>query len=217
MTKDYFNTIYDKYWEKKSKLYGITRYEKYIIHAIMKRKPKKVFEVGIGNGYPIGVALSQNDIKVYGCNVAKSLVESARRNLHNDEIWVGELKNIKNDRNYDVVYCVRTSWNIPNFKEVLDQMISMMNEDGYLIFDIMDRNSLYFLKMSWDKLKTNLCKVIGLEREGERKLFFYSKRKIDKLLQNNELIFYSYNERIITKKKDYWNMPKRIYVCKKGK
>lgn len=52
MTKDYFNTIYDKYWEKKSKLYGITRYEKYIIHAIMKRKPKKVFEVGIGNGYP---------------------------------------------------------------------------------------------------------------------------------------------------------------------
>ena len=61
----------------------------------MKRKPKKVFEVGIGNGYPIGVALSQNDIKVYGCDVAKSLVESARRNLHNDEIWVGELKNIK--------------------------------------------------------------------------------------------------------------------------
>lgn len=116
-----------------------------------------------------------------------------------------------------MVYCVRTSWNIPNFKEVLDQMISMMNEDGYLIFDIMDRNSLYFLKMSWDKLKTNLCKVIGLEREGERKLFFYSKRKIDKLLQNNELIFYSYNERIITKKKDYWNMLKRIYVCKKGK
>lgn len=176
-----------------------------------------MFEVGIGNGWPIGVALYQNDIKVCGCDVAKRLVESARKNLHNDEIWVGELKNIETDCKYDAVYCVRTSWYIPNFKEVLDQMIPMINEDGYLIFDIMERNSLYFWKMSWDKLKTNLCKVINLERDGERKLFFYSQRKIDKLLQNNGLIFYSYNERKITKSQDHWNTPKRVYVCKRGK
>ena len=36
-------------------------------------------------------------------------VESARKNLHNDEIWVGELKSIETDCKYDVVYCVRTS------------------------------------------------------------------------------------------------------------
>lgn len=41
----------------------------------------------------------------------------------------------------------------------------------------MERNSLYFWKMSWDKFKTNLCKVINLERDGERKLFFILKEK----------------------------------------
>ena len=41
MTKDYFNSIYDKFWEKQTKVYGVTRYEKYIIHEIVKESPRK--------------------------------------------------------------------------------------------------------------------------------------------------------------------------------
>ena len=217
MAKDYFNSVYDKFWEKQTKVYGVTSYEKYIIHEIMKRSPKKVFEVGIGNAWPIGVALHRKNIKVCGCDVSKRLVESAQKNLHcQDGIWVGELKDIKQNVKYNIVYCVRTSWCIADFFAVLDKMITMMDEQGYLIFDIMEKSSLYYIKMCWNQIKTKVCSLIGLERTGERKLYFYSRRKIENLLKKRGIQFQSYNERVITKSKDYWNTPKRIYVCKKG-
>lgn len=217
MEKDYFNTVYDKFWEKQTKVYGITKYEKYIIHEIIRRKPKKVFEVGIGNGWPIGVALHRKNIKVCGCDVSKRLVESARKNLHcQEEVWVGELKSNSGNEKYDVTYCVRTSWYIPDFFQVLDKMISMMEEQGCVIFDIMEKSSLYFIKLSWDQLKTKMFNLIGVNIVGERKLYFYSRKKIERLLRKKGIQFYCYNERTITKSRDYVNTPKRIYVCKKG-
>lgn len=217
MDKDYFNTVYDKFWEKQTKVYGITRYEKYIIHEIVKRKPKKVFEVGIGNGWPIGVALYRKSIRVSGCDVSKRLVESARKNLHcQEEIWTGELKDYNGNEKYDVVYCVRTSWYISDFFRVLDRMISLMDEHGYVVFDIMEKSSLYYIKLCWNQFKTKICGLIGLNRAGERKLYFYSRRKIEDMLNERGIQFYCYNERLITKSRDYVNTPKRIYVCKKG-
>lgn len=217
MEKKFFNSIYDLYWEKRAKNYGVSRYEKYIIYEIVKRTPKKVFEVGIGNGWPIGVALQKWNIKVCGCDISKRLVESARINLScSDEIQVGELKNIKIKGKYDVVYCIRSSWYIQDFKDVLKDMLSMTNENGFVIFDIMEIGSLYYLKMSWDLIKTYIYKVLGLERVGENKLYFFSRRQIEKILKLYGMQFYSYNERTITKSKDYWNTPKRIYVCWRG-
>ena len=145
---------------KKAKNYGASRYEKYIIHEIVKRKPQKVFEVGIGNGWPIGVALQKWNIKVFGCDISKRLVESARINLNcSDKIQVGELKNIKIKGKYDIVYCIRSSWYIQDFKDVLKDMLSITNENGFVILDIMEVGSLYYLKMSWDLIKTYIYKV----------------------------------------------------------
>ena len=48
------------------------------------------------------------------------------------------------------------------------------------------------------------------------KLYFFSRRQIEKILKLYGMQFYSYNERTITKSKDYWNTPKRIYVCWRG-
>lgn len=217
MRKDFFNSVYDLWWEKQTKIYGVSKYEKYIIHEIVKRKPNKVFEVAIGNGWPIGVLLHSKNIKVYGCDIAKRLVETARKNLDcSDEILVGEMKDIKIESRYDIVYCVRSSWYIQDFKDVLKKMLSMTNENGYIIFDIMEIESLYYLKMSKEQIKTYFYKIVGLERTGENELYFYSKRQIEKILKSYGMHFYSYNERTITKSKDYWNTPKRIYVCWRG-
>lgn len=145
------------------------------------------------------------------------MVETARINLNcSDEIQVGELKNIKIKGKYDIVHCIRSSWYIQDFKDVLKDMFSMTNENGFVIFAIMEIGSLYYLKMSWDLIKTYIYKVLGLERTGENKLYFYSKRQIEKILKSYGMHFYSYNERTITKSKDYWNTPKRIYVCWRG-
>ena len=44
--------IYPKYWNRKSREYGVSFYEKGLISLIEKYQPKSVFDLGIGNGYP---------------------------------------------------------------------------------------------------------------------------------------------------------------------
>lgn len=214
MDKKYFNTVYDKFWEKQTQLYGFGKYEKYIAYVIKKSNPKRVFEVGIGNGWPIGVTLSHKGISVSGCDISERLVEQARVNLNNqDGIWVGELGDYTGNEKYDVVYCVRTSWYIKNFDKLLEKMFSMTDSNGYVIFDIMESQSIYFLKLLYRWGKAKILQIIGLDVEGEQKLFFYSRYKIEHILRKRNIKFYSYNERTITRSRDYANTPKRIYVC----
>lgn len=47
---EYYNTVYDKFWQRQTHRYGYTRYEKKIIESIMNRNAKKVFSCGIGTG-----------------------------------------------------------------------------------------------------------------------------------------------------------------------
>lgn len=217
MDKDYFNTIYDKYWEKQTKVYGITTYEKYIIHEINKRNPKKVFEVGIGNGWPIGTSLKRRGIEVNGCDIAKRLVEQAQEKLNNtDGIYVGKVQEINIKEKFDVVYCVRSSWYMLDFYEVLENMTNMMKDDGYIVFDIMEKESLYYIKQLYKQFQTKFYHYIGLSVEEEWKLCFYSQYMIEYFLKKHKMKFYSFNERQITRSKDFLNTPKRIYVCKKG-
>lgn len=218
MARDYFNSIYDVIWERKTKFYGFAKYEKFIVHEIIKRNPDKVFEVGIGNAWPIGMALKKKNIRVFGCDVSKKLVEAAHQNLNcNEGIYVGELKDIVLKEKFDTVYCVRTSWYITDFYQVLERMFSIVENDGYVIFDIMERESLYFGKQVMDQIKTIIKKYMGLKEENRRRLFFYSRFEIEKYLRKNKISYYCFNERLIEHSNDYANTPKRIYICKKGK
>lgn len=136
------NANYDVFWDRQTKKYGITRYEKFIIHEILKRNPQKVFEVGIGNGFPIGMALYQKSgggVDVQGCDISVKLVSAAKKNLgkQSDDtcIFAGEVDEYHGCEKYDVIYCVRTSWYITDFENTIKKMISM-TENGYVIFDI---------------------------------------------------------------------------------
>lgn len=218
--KNYYVERYDKFWERQTKKYGISKYEKYLIHRIIKRNPEVVFEVGIGNGWPIGTALHAKGITVHGCDVSPRLVASARKNLEcKDGIYAGELKDCLLNREYPMVYCVRTSWYIVDFEDVLRHMISLTESGGSLIFDIMEFESLYHLKYFISRIaltiKGKMLKIIGIESDKTPPLNFYGRRAIEKVLMENQVQFCSYQERCITKSKDYWNTPKRVYICKK--
>lgn len=208
---------YDIFWDKQTKKYGVTRYEKFIMHEIMKRKPQKVFEVGIGNGLPIGAALHRKGIDVHGCDISLKLVSASRRNLGKQaddaRIFVGEVDQYHGRDKYDVIYCARTSWYIDNFERTIKKMISM-TENGYVIFDIMQKESLYYLKQVFLHSKWKILRFLGIYLEEHMKLYFYSRYKIERLLKDNHISFHSFSETGITKYRDYWNTPKRLYVCR---
>lgn len=210
------NTNYDIFWDRQTKKYGITRYEKYIIHEILKRNPRKVFEVGIGNGWPIGIDLYQKGIDVHGCDISVKLVAAAKKRLgkQSDDncIFTGEVEKYQGSDKYDVIYCARTSWCINNFESTIRKMISM-TKNGYVVFDIMQKESLYYVKQSLLYWRWKVLKFLGIPTGEHMKLFFYSRYRIEKLLRDNHIFFTSHSETEITKSRDYWNTPKRIYVC----
>lgn len=211
--------FYDIFWDKQTIKYGVTQYEKYIIHEITRRKPEHVFEVGIGNGWPIGVALDKRDIIVHGCDISKKLISSAKKNLGNSSerscIFAGEVQKYQGKGKYDVVYCVRTSWYIENFENTISKMISM-TKDGYVIFDIMQKESLYHVKQIILDIKWEILRFLGVNLEEHMNLYFYSRYRIERVLRHRGISFYSYSEREISSNKDVWNTPKRIYVCRIG-
>lgn len=116
----YYKEVYNKFWEKQTKKYGYSVYEKSLVRLIARSNPQNVFEVGIGTGWPIGAALKKKGIRVCGCDLAESAVLSAREILENEEgIWEGDVLSYEGKEQFDVVYCVRASWYIPNYYATL--------------------------------------------------------------------------------------------------
>lgn len=212
----YYKEIYSKFWVNQTKKYGYSTYEQNIVRLVSKSTPKKVFEVGIGTGWPIGNALKESGIEVDGCDIAESSVVLAQKELKNENgIWVGDVLEYKGDILYDVVYCVRSSWYIPNFYSTVRKMVSMTKPGGYIIFDVMNKNSLYCLNIRWNDIKERYYRFLGIDKEKRFGTNFVSLLKMKRFLKQNRVSFNCYLEREITHNKDVFNTPKVVFYCRK--
>ena len=91
---------------------------------------KGIWSTGVGTGWPIGTALKEKGITVDGCDLAESSVALARKELENESgIWTGDVLSYEGQAQYDVVYCVRASWYIPDFYATVSKMITMTKQD----------------------------------------------------------------------------------------
>lgn len=150
--EEYFEKVYSSFWHNQVKKYGFTQYEDFALKRIMKNNPKTAFEVGIGTGWPMAVTLKAQNVQVSGCDISKSLIEEAKGNLKDAELYVGELLDINVEKKYDLVYCFRTSWYIKDFYKVLMQMSDMTDVGGILLFDIFNKFSFQYIKHLWQRI-----------------------------------------------------------------
>ncbi len=214
----YYKEVYSKFWANQTKVYGYEKYTKGLVKLIAKSSPRKVFEVGIGTGWPIGAALKKKGIKIDGCDVAESSVALAKKELNNDAgIWVGEVQEYGNSGQYDVTYCVRVSWYIPCFYQTVEKMISMTKPGGYVIFDVMDKNSLYCLNLRLLAMKEKYYRLLGIEVDDRYGAHFISIRKMENFLKKKGVFYQYWTERKITHSEDKFNTPKIVFYCKKEK
>lgn len=213
----YYKTVYNKFWEEQTKKYGYSPYEQKLVQLISKSSPKEVFEVGIGTGWPIGMALKEKGIKVDGCDIARSAVRLAKQELENESgIWVGDVTKYNGTKQYDVTYCVRSSWYMPDMYRVIKKMISMTKPGGYIVFDVMDKNSLYCIKVRFALIKERLFRFLGLtdmETFGHHFIFL---NKMKRFLNKNGLSYRSWGERVLTHNQDKLHTPKVVFYCRKG-
>jgi len=212
----YFNETYNKFWENQTKKYGYAQYEQYLVKLISKSNPKRVFEVGIGTGWPIGAALKKKGIMIDGCDLAESSVALARKELGNDTgIWVGDIISYSGKQRYDVVYCVRVSWYIPDFYATLTKMFSMTKPGGYIVFDVLDKNNLCSLKIRWCLLKEKYYKFLGIDIEETYGTHFINICKMKIFLKKKGLPYECWRESKITGDRDRFNTPKVVFLCRK--
>lgn len=212
----YFNEVYNKFWKNQVSKYGYGVYEKNLVRLIARSRSKSVFEVGIGTGWPIGTALKKKGIRVCGCDLAESAVLSAREMLENqDGIWTGDVLSYAGEEQFDVVYCVRASWYIPDYYATLKKMISMTKVGGYIVFDIMDNFSLYCMRLNLQKLADKYFRLWGAESDEIYGQHFINPAKMKLFLRKNGLRYRCWGEREITKGTDIWNTPKIVFLCRR--
>ena len=213
----YYKTVYSKFWKNQTKKYGYTAYEKNLVRLIAQSSPKRVFEVGIGTGWPIGTALKDKGITVDGCDIAESSVALARKELENtDGIWAGDVMDYKGENEaYDVVYCVRASWYIPDFYQAVSKMASMTKPGGFIVFDVMDKYSPHCLRMKKEEMKENYFRFLGIQVEQNFGNHFISLLRMKRFLRRNGLKYECRNEREITGSKDRKHTPKVVFCCRK--
>ena len=215
----YYKNVYSKFWVSQTKKYGYGAYEQNLVKLIAASSPKRVFEVGIGTGWPIGAALKKKGVTIDGCDVAESSIALAQKELENEKgIWVGDVKEyLGAEEVYDVTYCVRVSWYIPNFYQTVKKMISMTKPGGYIIFDVMDKNSLCCFKVRWQYMKEKYYKFLGIDVDEKYGQHFMSIMGMRKFLKKNGLSYQYWGERELTHNKDIYNTPKVVFCCRKGR
>lgn len=215
----YYKTVYSKFWKNQTKKYGYAAYERNLVRLITESLPEKVFEVGIGTGWPIGAALKEKGIRVDGCDIAESSVALAQKELDNAEgIWAGDVMAYTGEREiYDVVYCVRASWYIPDFYQTVMQMVSMTKPGGSIVFDVMDKYSPHCLQMKKEEWKEKYFRFLGIDVEENFGQHFINLWQMKRFLKRNGLSYECWNEREITGNGDWKHTPKVVFCCRKGR
>lgn len=207
---EYYNSIYDKFWQRQTHRYGVTEYEKVVLNSILKKNAKNVFSCAIGTGWSIEQKLYNNGVNVDGCDVAENSVKEAQKKLGNNSgIYVGVIDDYKSDvKKYDVVYCMRASWYIPHFENVIIKMIDMCKDDGMVIFDIMPKEKYSnFIEIINEKY----LEWVGV-RNDTPKLCYYSLNKIKRILYKNNFDVKIVKEEEIFKGKSKCNSHKIIII-----
>ena len=197
MYNNYFEHVYSKFWTETSKAYGLEDGVDSIIEILQQLHGESAFEVGIGTGWPIADSLLKSGVKMSGCDISSSLVEQTRKTYPDMDLFTGTiwdinkraLRNVK----YDIVYCIRSSWYMQDFLRVIQKMLHMTRKNGYVVFNIINRqnqdNKKALAKNRFQRVKGRIegaLKVLLLNRDyfASCPAYYYTKSEIENLLRS---------------------------------
>jgi ubiquinone/menaquinone biosynthesis C-methylase UbiE len=140
---------YAKFWVEQVNNYGFDEYCKGLIKLLLSKNPSNAYELAIGTGWPFATSLSERNISVSGSDISELLVEGIKSKYLVIDAVVQSYEDIRPnpEKKYDLVYCLRSTWHFPNIFKALDSMFMMVKNEGYVVFDIMNKDSDYIISM----------------------------------------------------------------------
>ena len=201
MYNNYFENVYSKFWTETSKAYGLEDGVDSIIEILQQLHSESAFEVGIGTGWPIADSLLKSGVKMSGCDISPSLVEQTRKAYPDMDVFAGtiwEAGGIKKNGSlqYDIVYCIRSSWYMKDFLRVIQKMLHMTRKNGYVVFNIINRqnqdNKKALARNRFQRAKGRIegaLKVLLLNRDyfASCPAYYYTKSEIENLLRSMDV------------------------------
>ena len=141
--KHFLVNTYDKNWDyNRNNFYKVLELDKQIITRLMfyseKYKKCNIFEVCIGNGYPIAGALSSKGYQVEGIDISKFLIDRLNHKYPAINCYIGDAlemdKLIK--KKYDIVYCVHSLFFFKQPHLLISQMDNILKPGGIIMLDL---------------------------------------------------------------------------------
>ena len=143
--KEYMRSTYSKYWKNARKnVYGFMEYDKAFITLIesFSNKLGKILEVAIGTGEPIPNNLQKIGYSVYGIDISDRLIDECKKNNENIRCEVGDAEQLKiANAEFDLIYCVHSSWFIPDLNKAVTEMVRVSKRGGVVLFDILNMHN----------------------------------------------------------------------------
>jgi len=147
-----------RHWPGEAQSYGKNEYVSGLLKLIEAQQPERVFEVGLGNGFPFAESLLGKNIDVHGCDVSKFLLQELAQKYPRITYYHASYETMQEKvgaQKYDVVYCLRSTWYFPDIFTALKNMLAITRSGGAVIFDIMNSQSPEIKKfiraMRWKK------------------------------------------------------------------
>lgn len=146
--KTYITDTYAKYWRGARKnIYGFMEYDKALLKYITEhcnQQKGRTLEVGVGTGYPFADYLSNAGYEVHGIDLSPELIRESEKTNPNIRCKVGDAEQLEYpDTYFDFVYCVHSSWYIPDLHKAVGEMLRVVRPGGGILLDMQNIRNEY--------------------------------------------------------------------------
>lgn len=188
LAKSYFGEETKNYDYKRSKnkkaRYVLERKIKIIKKFLKKTKGKNILDVACGTGrfFPL-----YRNLKIYGVDISKDQLAEAKKKDKKAILQIADAEKLPFHSNkFDIVITSQFLEHIPQYKNVIREMIRVCKPQGILIMDFPNKHSLTYLPT---KIRVFFKRL--------RWLNLFSKKEIQKIAKNNNLEILDYDNTVI--------------------
>ncbi len=169
-------------FDKERKQYFYMRYKHKLESSFLIKtldlfdKPIKVLDVACGTGRMTKeVFKSKNKIDYYGVDTSKEMMDKIK--TKGATLKVADASKLPfKDNTFDVVYTYHLLWHIPKETQVkiIKEMLRVVKEDGYILFDFLNKNFIF------EKIKP-------LFKKKTKGIYKFSKLEVEQIVKSNDL------------------------------
>jgi len=149
-----WGNAYSDVWQNEAKQELSRKEMNFISKYIAKQSPKKILDVGVGNGRILEniLAHAEETAEVYGIDVSEKMVNICRDKFSTVpavkciEVCDISQGNICFDKNFDLITVIRVLKYNKNWMDILERIYEKLNEGGICIFSMPNNHSIAGLK-----------------------------------------------------------------------